>query len=66
MNFKLDKPEKGSKMAKFWFFSHKWLKFYITYLKFYIETPFGVAPERKKRVDQIPKYFGCKRQKFKK
>lgn len=59
-------PKKGSKMAKFGFFSYKWLKFYITNLKFCIGTPFGIAHEWNKRVDQVPKYFGCKRQKFKK
>ena len=53
-------------MAYIWFFSHKWFKFCLTCLKFCIETAFGIAHERKKRVDQVPKYFACKRQKFKK
>ena len=53
-------------MAQFGFFSCKKLKFCVTSLKFCTQTPFSIAHKRKKRVDQVHKYFARKRQKFKK
>ena len=53
-------------MAQFGFFSCKKLKFSVTSLKFCTQTPFSIAHKRKKRVDQVHKYFARKRQKFKK
>ena len=66
MIFWLKKPEKRSKMAKFWFFSHKNLNFYVTCLKFCTGTPFSITHERKKRVDPVLNQFGQNGQKFKK
>ena len=53
MNFGLKKSKKGSKTVEFWFFCHKRLKFYATYLKFCIETPLSGANERKKKLTKF-------------